>query len=172
MKFGSFARLAVSAAWLAALAACGDGSGDDPPVADDPFDAVDAAARAAYQAEGLSGMGLAIYNHDGVKVFEQMYGTFTPDTRVPIASASKMVSGVTLFRLVDEGYLTLDSTTGQGVMEVLRARADAGAAVMLVTHEPRHAAWADRVVFLRDGRIIDQAAAMHDPTMLLTQAGL
>jgi CubicO group peptidase (beta-lactamase class C family) len=114
MKIGSFARLAVSAAWLAALVACGDGeSGDDPPVADNPFDAVDAAARVAYQAEGLSGMGLAIYNHDGVKVFEQMYGTFTPDTRVPIASASKMVSGVTLFRLVDQGYLTLDSTTGQ-----------------------------------------------------------
>ena len=114
MKIGSFARLAVSAAWLAALVGCGDGgSGDDPPVADNPFEAVDAAARAAYQAEGLSGMGLAIYNHDGVKVFEQMYGTFTPDTRVPIASASKMVSGVTLFRLVDEGYLTLDSTTGQ-----------------------------------------------------------
>jgi len=112
MKIVSFARLAVSAAWLAALAACG-WSDDDPPVADDPFDAVDAAASAAYQAEGLLGMGLAIYNHDGVKVFEQMYGTFTPDTRVPIASASKMVSGVTLFRLVDEGYLTLDSTTGQ-----------------------------------------------------------
>ena len=61
MKIGSFARLAVSAAGLAALAACVDGgSGDDPPVADNPFDAVDAAARAAYQAERLSGMGLAI----------------------------------------------------------------------------------------------------------------
>jgi CubicO group peptidase (beta-lactamase class C family) len=114
MKSGSFVRLAVSAALLATLAACGDGgSGDDPPVADNPFAAVDATARAAYQAEGLAGMGLAIYNHDGVKVFEQMYGHFTPDTRVAIASASKMVSGLTLFRLMDQGYLTLDSTTGQ-----------------------------------------------------------
>jgi serine-type D-Ala-D-Ala carboxypeptidase/endopeptidase len=42
-----------------------------------------------------------------------MYGNFLPDTRVPIASASKLVSGVTLFRLMDAGYLTLDSTTSQ-----------------------------------------------------------
>ncbi|TQJ35306.1 ABC transporter ATP-binding protein [Arthrobacter sp. SLBN-122] len=89
--------------------------------------------------------------------------------RVAIARA---IVGQRRLILADEPTGALDSTTGQGVMEVLRARADAGAAVMLVTHEPRHAAWADRVVFLRDGRIIDQAAAMHDPAMLLTQGGL
>jgi len=33
---------------------------------------------------------------------------------------------------------------------------DAGAGAILVTHEPRHAAWADRIVFLRDGRIVDE----------------
>jgi putative ABC transport system ATP-binding protein len=38
---------------------------------------------------------------------------------------------------------------------VLRARVDAGAAGLLVTHEARHAAWADRVVFLRDGTLVD-----------------
>jgi putative ABC transport system ATP-binding protein len=89
--------------------------------------------------------------------------------RVAIARA---VVGQRRLILADEPTGALDSTTGQGVMEVLRARADAGAAVMLVTHEARHAAWADRVVFLRDGRIVDQAAAMHDPAMLLAQAGL
>ena len=56
-------------------------------------------------------------------------------------------------------------------MEVLRGRADAGAAVMLVTHEARHAAWADRVVFLRDGRIVDEAAALHDPAVLFARTG-
>jgi CubicO group peptidase (beta-lactamase class C family) len=100
MKIGVFAQLVVSLA----LTACGD---------DNPFDAVDSAARAAFAAEGISGMGLAIYNRDGVKVFEHMYGDFSPDLRVPIASASKLVAGVTLFRLVDAGYLTLDSTTSQ-----------------------------------------------------------
>jgi putative ABC transport system ATP-binding protein len=40
---------------------------------------------------------------------------------------------------------------------MLRSRVDAGAAAVLVTHEARHAAWADRIVFLRDGRIIDES---------------
>jgi putative ABC transport system ATP-binding protein len=88
--------------------------------------------------------------------------------RVAIARA---VVGKRRLILADEPTGALDSTTGQGVMEVLRSRADAGAAVMLVTHEARHAAWADRVVFLRDGRIVDQATAMHDPALLLSQAG-
>ena len=110
----------VMSSTLLLLAACGDG-GDDPPV--DAFDAVDAAARAAFQSEGIPGMGLAIYNRSGVKVFEQMYGNFSPNTRVPIASASKLVSGVTLFRLMDAGYLSLDSTTAQ----VLGWTADQGA---------------------------------------------
>jgi putative ABC transport system ATP-binding protein len=88
--------------------------------------------------------------------------------RVAIARA---IVGERRLILADEPTGALDSTTGQGVLEVLRSRADAGAAVMLVTHEARHAAWADRVVFLRDGRIVDQAAAMHDPAVLLAQAG-
>ena len=57
-------------------------------------------------------MGLAVYDADGTKLFERMYGDFSPDRRVAIASASKLVSGVTLFRLIDAGYLSLDSTTG------------------------------------------------------------
>ena len=39
------------------------------------------------------------------------------------------------------------------------SRCDDGAAGLLVTHEARHAAWADRVVFLRDGRVVDEARA-------------
>jgi CubicO group peptidase (beta-lactamase class C family) len=58
-------------------------------------------------------MGLAVYDPEGNKVFERMYGDFSADRRVAIASASKLVSGVTLFRLIDAGYLSLDSTTGE-----------------------------------------------------------
>jgi putative ABC transport system ATP-binding protein len=59
--------------------------------------------------------------------------------------------------LADEPTGALDSTTGEAVMALLRARCDAGAAGMLVTHDARHAAWADRVIFLRDGRVVDES---------------
>ena len=58
-------------------------------------------------------MGLAIYDAQGNKVFEQMYGDFAADRRIPIASASKLVAGLTILRLIDQGRLSLDSTTGQ-----------------------------------------------------------
>ncbi len=58
--------------------------------------------------------------------------------------------------LADEPTGALDSQTGEAVLRLLRARCDAGASGVLVTHEARHAAWADRVVFLRDGAMIDE----------------
>ena len=102
----TFRRLLLSLAFLS-LGACG-GEGD---ASANPFAAVDAAARTAFEAQSIDGMGLAIYTRDGTKVFEQMYGSYSPDQRVAIASASKLVSGVTIFRLIDQGFLTLDSTT-------------------------------------------------------------
>ena len=62
----------------------------------------------------------------------------------------------------DEPTGALDSVTGEEVLAVLRARCDAGAAGLLVTHEPRHAAWADRVVYLHDGLVVDGAAIRPD----------
>ncbi|HEY2795981.1 MAG TPA: ABC transporter ATP-binding protein [Micromonosporaceae bacterium] len=56
--------------------------------------------------------------------------------------------------LADEPTGALDSVTGESVLRLLRTRVDAGAAGVLVTHESRHAAWADRVVHLSDGVIV------------------
>ncbi|MDQ2957674.1 MAG: ABC transporter ATP-binding protein [Actinomycetota bacterium] len=58
--------------------------------------------------------------------------------------------------LADEPTGALDSHTGEDVLRLLRSRCDAGAAGLLVTHDARHAGWADRVVFLRDGTVVDQ----------------
>jgi len=69
--------------------------------------------------------------------------------------------------LADEPTGALDSATGELVLALLRARADAGAAIVLVTHEARHAAWADRVIFLRDGRMVDTAGADDAGSLLL-----
>lgn len=117
MKFSSTLSIAAIVAAALSLSACGgggSGSGDTGGSSEtDAFSAVDAAARSAFETAGIEGMGLAIYDSHGTKVFEHMYGNFSPDQRVAIASASKMVSGVTLFRLIDQGYLSLDSTTGQ-----------------------------------------------------------
>jgi len=69
--------------------------------------------------------------------------------------------------LADEPTGALDSATGELVLALLRARADDGAAIVLVTHEARHAAWADRVIFLRDGRMVDTAGADEAGSLLL-----
>jgi putative ABC transport system ATP-binding protein len=69
--------------------------------------------------------------------------------------------------LADEPTGALDSETGEAVLRVLRARVDAGAAGLLVTHEARHAAWADRVVFLRDGVVVDTTGDLTQPEQLL-----
>jgi CubicO group peptidase (beta-lactamase class C family) len=83
-----------------------------PPPPTDAFAAVDAAAQAVFTTRGLDGMGVAVYDAQGTRRFEKMYGNFSPDRRIAIASASKLVAGLTLLRLVDQGFLTLDSTTG------------------------------------------------------------
>ncbi|MBU0704537.1 MAG: ATP-binding cassette domain-containing protein, partial [Chloroflexi bacterium] len=58
--------------------------------------------------------------------------------------------------LADEPTGNLDSTTGRAIMELLRRSCDElGQTVVVVTHDPRAAAYADRVVFLRDGLVVD-----------------
>jgi putative ABC transport system ATP-binding protein len=53
----------------------------------------------------------------------------------------------------DEPTGALDSLNGERVMQLLTTAArESGAAVVLVTHEPRVAAYADREVVVRDGR--------------------
>ncbi|MYR37454.1 ATP-binding cassette domain-containing protein [Streptomyces sp. SID4944] len=68
--------------------------------------------------------------------------------------------------LADEPTGALDSETGEAVLALLRTRCDQGAAGVMVTHEPRHAAWADRVVFLRDGSIVDQTLNVQAESLL------
>jgi putative ABC transport system ATP-binding protein len=84
--------------------------------------------------------------------------------RVAIARA---LVGPRRLVLADEPTGALDSTTGEMILRLLRARCDAGASAVLVTHEARHAAWADRVVFLRDGTLVDETGAAQPVESLL-----
>lgn len=79
---------------------------------------------------------------------------------------TRAVVGERSLLLADEPTGALDSVTGEAVMGLLRERCDAGAAGVLVTHEARHAAWADRVVFLRDGATVDSAGPLPGPETL------
>jgi putative ABC transport system ATP-binding protein len=73
--------------------------------------------------------------------------------------------------LADEPTGALDSQTGEAVLRLLRSKVDDGAAGVLVTHDARHAAWADRVVFLRDGSIVDTSGPLDQADELLNTPG-
>jgi putative ABC transport system ATP-binding protein len=83
--------------------------------------------------------------------------------RVAIARA---VIGERRLILADEPTGALDTETGEDILRLLRSRCDRGAAGVLVTHEARHAAWADRVVFLRDGVVVDESMSSEPETLL------
>jgi putative ABC transport system ATP-binding protein len=84
--------------------------------------------------------------------------------RVAIARA---IVGERGLLLADEPTGALDSVNSEVVMRLLRAATHRGVAGVVVTHEAQLASWADRVVFLRDGHVVDQTAAVPGPESLL-----
>jgi putative ABC transport system ATP-binding protein len=84
--------------------------------------------------------------------------------RIAIARA---IVGERGLLLADEPTGALDSVNGEGVMRLLRAATHHGVAGVVVTHEAQLASWAHRVVFLRDGRVVDQTGAPPGPDSLL-----
>ncbi len=84
--------------------------------------------------------------------------------RVAIARA---IVGERGLLLADEPTGALDSVNGEAIMRLLRAATQRGVAGVVVTHEAQLAAWADRVVFLRDGHVVDQTVAPPGPESLL-----
>jgi putative ABC transport system ATP-binding protein len=86
--------------------------------------------------------------------------------RVSIARA---VVGERHLLLADEPSGALDSTNGEAVMRLVLAACRRGVAAVVVTHDAQLASWADRVVFLRDGRVVDQTMPPPSPESLLAQ---
>jgi putative ABC transport system ATP-binding protein len=85
--------------------------------------------------------------------------------RVAIARA---VVGERHLLLADEPSGALDSANAESVIRLLRAACQRGVAGVVVTHDAQLASWADRVVFLRDGRVVDQTNPPAGPESLLT----
>jgi putative ABC transport system ATP-binding protein len=84
--------------------------------------------------------------------------------RVSIARA---VVGERRLLLADEPSGALDSANGEAVMRLVLAACRRGVAAVVVTHDAQLASWADRVVFLRDGHVVDQTMPPSGPESLL-----
>ena len=84
--------------------------------------------------------------------------------RVAIARA---VVGERNLLLADEPSGALDSANGESVMRLIHTACKRGVSAVVVTHDAQLAAWADRVVFLHDGRLVDQTTAPAGPETLL-----
>src|SRR6266700_2817119 len=78
--------------------------------------------------------------------------------RVAVARA---VGGQPSILLADEPTGNLDSTNGEAVMELLRELHRGGATICMVTHDPRYAQHADRIVHLFDGLIVEEEAGAN-----------
>jgi putative ABC transport system ATP-binding protein len=73
-----------------------------------------------------------------------------------VAIARAMVTEPALI-LADEPTGNLDTRAGDDIANLLRQTVNQwGRTVLMVTHDPRIAAYADRIVFLKDGRIVDE----------------
>jgi putative ABC transport system ATP-binding protein len=84
--------------------------------------------------------------------------------RVAIARA---VIGERRLLLADEPTGALDSINGEDVIRLVRNACKRGVSGVIVTHDAQLASWADRVVFLRDGRMVDHSAPPAGPEALL-----
>jgi len=86
--------------------------------------------------------------------------------RVAIA---RSVVGDRRLLLADEPTGALDSVNGEAVMRLIVAACKRGVAAVVVTHDAQLASWADRVVFIRDGRVVDRTAPRPGPDSLLAE---
>jgi putative ABC transport system ATP-binding protein len=73
--------------------------------------------------------------------------------RVAVARA---VAGQPSILLADEPTGNLDSTNGEAVMNLLKDLHQSGATICMVTHDPRYARHADRIVHMFDGRVVEE----------------
>lgn len=123
------------------------------------LDGVRARAARTAAVAALEGLGLA----DRAERFpDELSGG--ERQRVAIARA---VVGDRRLLLADEPSGALDSANGEAVLRLIRAACQRGVAGVVVTHDAQLASWADRVVFLRDGRVADQTAPRAGPESLI-----
>jgi putative ABC transport system ATP-binding protein len=82
-----------------------------------------------------------------------------------LVAIARAIAGSRRLLLADEPTAALDTVTAEQVVELLAAlAAEHGLGVLMVTHDSRLASWADRVLVLRDGHVVDEVTSPSSPT--------
>jgi len=124
------------------------------------LDGVSARAAQRTALEALEHVGLSEHGH---RFPDELSGG--ERQRVAVARA---VVGDRKILLADEPTGALDSVNGEAVMRLLRTACQGDVSGIVVTHDAQLASWAHRVIFLRDGRVVDQTLPAAGPESLLS----
>jgi len=125
------------------------------------LDGISAAKARAAGLRALEELGLA---ERAARFPDQLSGG--ERQRVAIARA---IVGDRRLLLADEPTGALDTVNGEAVMRLILSACKTGVGAVVVTHDAQLASWADRVVFIRDGRVVDRTAPRLGPDSLLSQ---
>jgi putative ABC transport system ATP-binding protein len=123
----------------------------------------------------LDGIGAKTARATGLEAMEQLdiaehadrYADELSGGQRQRVAITRAIVGERGLLLADEPTGALDSVNGEAVMRLLRGATRRGVAGVVVTHEAQLASWADRVIFLRDGHVVDQTVAPSGPESLL-----
>jgi putative ABC transport system ATP-binding protein len=119
------------------------------------------------QAKAARATGLEAMEQLGIAFHADRYADELSGGERQRVAITRAIVGERGLLLADEPTGALDSVNGEAVMRLLRAATRRGVAGVVVTHEAHLASWADRVVFLRDGHVVDQTLAPPGPDSLL-----
>jgi putative ABC transport system ATP-binding protein len=117
-------------------------------------------------ARAARGQGLAALERLGMQDRAGSYPDQLSGGQRQRVAIARAIVGDRRVLLTDEPTGALDSVNGESVMRMLRTACHDEVAGVIVTHDSQLASWADRVVFIRDGRVVDQTVAPDSRSLL------
>jgi putative ABC transport system ATP-binding protein len=119
-----------------------------------------------FSARRAQAAGMAVLEGLGLAVRAGHYPDELSGGQRQRVSIARAVVGERHLLLADEPSGALDSTNGEAVMQLIADACQRGVAAVVVTHDAHLASWADRIIILRDGRIVDHIAPEATETLV------